>query len=131
MMLNYIIRYKFSILLAILIALLSLLPSNNLPYSDLFSVRFLDKIIHLCMYLVFGFVLLTESRCYSECFRFHFKLILIVFAMSALIELLQETVIATRSAEWFDLLANLTGLITGYFIFRIALKIKLIKQVKS
>ena len=130
-MLNYIIRYKFSILLAILIALLSLLPSSSLPDSELFSVRFLDKIIHLSMYLGFGFVFLAESRCYSACFWFHLKLMLIVFAMSALIELLQETVIRTRSAEWFDLLANLTGLIAGYLVFRIALKLKIIKQVKS
>lgn len=130
-MLKYIIRYKFSILLAILIALLSLLPSSSLPDSNLFSVRFLDKIIHLSMYLGFVFVFLAESRCYSSCLRFHLKLILTVFAMSAMIELLQETVIRTRSAEWLDLLANLMGLIAGYVIFRIALKLNIIRQVKS
>ena len=45
-------------------------------------------------------------------------LILAIFMLSAVIEVLQATVVATRSAEWFDLLANLTGVVSGYVAYR-------------
>ena len=66
-MLSYVFQYKFSILLAILIALLSLIPSSSMPDSSLFSIRFLDKIVHFSMYAFFGFVALMESRCRIQC----------------------------------------------------------------
>ena len=118
-MLSYVIRYKFSILLAILIVLVSLIPSSSMPDSSLFSIRFLDKIVHFSLYAFFVFVALLESRCRLQCIRFHLLLIMIIFIMSAVIEVLQATVVATRSAEWLDLVANFLGLFAGYIAFRI------------
>ncbi len=118
-MLKYLIRYKFSIVLAILIALLSLVPVSSMPKSSLFSINSLDKIIHFSMYAFFGFVALLESRCSLDCQRYHALLIFAIFSLSAVIEVLQATVVATRSAEWLDLLANLTGLLAGYLAFRL------------
>ena len=66
-MLSYVIRYKFSILLAIIIALLSLIPSSSMPDSSLFSIASLDKIVHFFMYSFFGFVALLENRCNLSC----------------------------------------------------------------
>ena len=123
-MLSYAIRYKFSILLAIIIALLSLVPSSSMPDSSLFSIGSLDKIVHFSMYAFFGFVALLESRCNQNCRLFHFMLVMIIFTMSAILELLQATVVETRSAEWMDLLANFTGLLGGYFAYRIFRKIR-------
>ncbi len=130
-MLSYMFRYKFSILLAIVIAMLSLIPSSSMPDSSLFSIKFLDKFVHFSMYSVFGFVALLESRCRDECLRFHVFLILIIFIMSAIIEVLQATVVATRSAEWFDLLANFTGLLAGYMAFRVFRSLGIFKSLRS
>ena len=130
-MLSYVFRYKFSILLAILIALLSLVPSSSLPDSSLFSIKFLDKFIHFSMYTLFGFVALLESRCQIQCVRFHLLLIMIIFIMSTVIEVLQATVVATRSAEWFDLLANFFGLLAGYIAFRIFKNLGIFKSLRS
>jgi VanZ family protein len=44
--------------------------------------------------------------------------------MSALIEVLQATVVETRSAEWLDLLANAAGLLSGYLAFRMLAMLK-------
>lgn len=118
-MLSYVIRYKFSILLAILIVLVSLIPSSSMPDSNLFSIRFLDKIVHFSLYAFFAFVALLESRCRLQCIRFHLLLIMIILIMSAVIEVLQATVVATRSAEWLDIVANFLGLVAGYIAFRI------------
>ena len=83
------------------------------------------------MYAFFGFVALLESRCQIQCIRFHLLLIMIIFVMSAVIEVLQATVVATRSAEWFDLLANFSGLFAGYFAFRIFKSLNIHKSFRS
>ena len=118
-MLKYFFRYKFSILLAGIIVLLSLVPSSSFPDSSLFSIGYLDKIVHLCMYASLGFVVLLESRCQYDCRKYHLVLLLIVFLMSAFIELLQATVVYSRNAEWKDLIANFTGLVAAYAGYRI------------
>jgi VanZ family protein len=121
-MLVYLVRYKFSILLSGFIALISLLPSSSLPDSSLFSIGFLDKIVHFGMYSLLGFVALLETGCPSPCRRIHVILLSLIFLLSTLIEILQATVVATRSAEWLDLAANFTGLVagyTGYHIIRV------------
>lgn len=118
-MLSYVFRYKFSILLAIAIAIVSLIPSSDFPESPLFSITFIDKIVHFSMYTLFGFVALLESRCQRQCVGFHLLMILVIFIMSAMIEVLQATVVATREAEWLDLLANFLGLCVSYLAYRI------------
>lgn len=118
-MLKYLIQYKFSILLAFIIASVSLVPGSSMPESSLFSLIYLDKIVHFCMYAFFGFVAFLESRCAQNCLWFHVLLFWGIFFLSAVIEILQATVVATRSAEVFDLLANLAGLVSGYIAYRI------------
>lgn len=118
-MLNYIFQYKFTILMATVIALLSLLPDSSMPDSSIFSIRFLDKIVHFSMYAAIGFIALLESRCSGQCRAFHFLLLLGILMLSALIEVFQATLVATRSAEWLDLAANSLGLISGYIAYRL------------
>lgn len=118
-MLNFLIRYKFSITLAVFIAMLSLLPGNSMPDSSLFSIPALDKIAHFSLYTLFCFVALLESRCGTDCLGFHVLLLLAIFTLSAVIEVLQATVVPARSAEWLDLLANGSGLFAGYIAFRV------------
>ncbi len=113
-MLKYLIQYKFSILLAGIIVLLSLVPSSSMPDSRLFSISFLDKIVHFGMYGTFGFVALLESQ---QCFFREFLLLLSIFALSLLMEVLQATVVATRSAEWLDLVANFSGLVAAWLAY--------------
>jgi len=107
--------------------MLSLVPSGSMPDSPLFDLRFLDKIVHFGMYAFFGLVALWESRCQQKCVAFHFLLITVIFIMSTLIEVLQATVVATRSAEWLDLLANFLGLLGGYLAYRIVISLGILK----
>jgi VanZ family protein len=123
-MLIYLIRYKFSILLAGFIALVSLLPSSSLPDSTLFSIVFLDKLVHFGMYGLLGLVVLLETRCTNRCHGRHLLLLILVFFLSALIEVLQATLIASRAAEWLDLAANGLGLYAGYLSYLLILYIR-------
>lgn len=122
-MLSYIIQYKFSLLLAAVIATLSLLPDSSLPHGSIFAFRFIDKVVHFSMYAAFGFTALLESRCKAECARYHLILLMIIFFISVTIEVLQATLIPSREAEWFDLLANALGLVSGYIAYLIVKRI--------
>ena len=130
-MLSYAFRYKFTILLAFLIVLLSLVPSSSIPSSRIFNIPYLDKLVHFSMYASIGFVALMESRCVKNCHLFHLILVLLIFVMSAIIEVLQATVVATRAAEWYDLFANFSGLLAGYVAYRIFRGLWIFKFLRS
>ena len=130
-MLRYVFQYKFSILLAILIALMSLIPGSSLPDSPLYSIPYIDKIVHFSMYAPLGFVALMENRCKSLCYGYHLFIVVSLFLLSALIEILQATVVSTRAAEWSDLLANLGGLVVGYLAYRLLGGFRLFRFLKS
>jgi VanZ family protein len=116
-MLKYLIQYKFSILLAAFIVFLSLIPSSSMPESRLFAIGYLDKIVHIGMYSSLGMVALLERRCKQQCFFREFLFLLSLFALSLLMEVLQATVVATRSAEWLDLAANALGLMAAWLAY--------------
>jgi VanZ family protein len=130
-MLRYAFQYKFSILLGIMIALLSLLPGSSLPGSSLFDIPHFDKVVHCSMYALFGFVALIESRCTRQCYGYHVLLLMAIFFLSALIEILQATVVESRGAEWYDLLANFIGLGGGYLAFRLVGSTRLFRFLRS
>jgi VanZ family protein len=114
MMPKYLIQYKFSILLSGFIVLLSLLPGGSMPHSSLFSIPFFDKFVHFGMYGTLGMVALLEFRCRQICLKKEFLLLSLLFFLSILMEVLQTTVVASRSAEWLDLIANFFGLTAAY-----------------
>lgn len=130
-MLSYVFRYKFTILLAFLIVLLSLVPSSSIPSTRIFQIPYLDKLVHFSMYASIGFVALMECRCRQKCLPSHALLIMLLFLMSAVIEVLQATVVATRAAEWLDLFANLAGLLAGYIAFRVLRELRFLNFLRS
>ena len=130
-MLSYVFQYKFTILLLVVIALLSLVPGENIPGSFLFSIPHFDKIIHISMYAALGFIALAESRRNQSRLGMQVLLLFSIFALSAIIEILQATVVAARSAEWFDLLANFLGLIGGYIAHRLIGGWRIFKFLRS
>lgn len=98
------------------VAVLSLMPANDLPHFTVFSG--IDKIVHLSMYL--GLSVLT---CWS--FEINRKkmvplyiLLAGVFLWGVLMEILQRTMHNGRNFEFRDMIANLTGAIIGLMIYR-------------
>jgi len=130
-MLRYLLQYKFSILLAIVIALLSLVPGNDLPFDSLHSIPHFDKIVHFSMYASLGFVALMESRRTRRYSLFHLLILVSILLLSGLIEILQATLAANRGAEWTDLLANFLGLLGGYLAFLLLGRFRLFRFLKS
>ena len=83
------------------------------------------------MYGALGFVALSESRRTSRRLGKDILLLFLIFAMSAIIEILQATVVAARAAEWCDLLANFFGLIAGYISHRLFGAWRIFKFLRS
>ena len=130
-MLRYVFQYKFSILVAFVIALLSLAPASSFPVSSVYDIPYIDKIVHILMYGTFGFVALMESRCTRHCIVYHLLILLTIWLASALIEILQATIVETRGAEWTDLLANFLGILAAYLAFRIIGGFRIFRFLKS
>lgn len=129
-MLSYALQYKFSILLAIVIALLSLVPASNFPFDPLYNIPYIDKFVHISMYASLGFVALQECRCTNACHRLYLFILFAILLASVLIEVLQATIISSRGAEWFDILANFAGLLGAYVAFRLIGSWKIFRFLK-
>ena len=110
----YLRRYPITLLLAVGIVFLSLLPIPDLKVEV--PVPLADKWTHMLMYGVLTLVIWFEYR------RSHQdlskgKLLLFAFlapiAMGGLLELAQVYLTTCRSGEWLDFVANTIGICCG------------------
>ncbi|HWS00077.1 MAG TPA: VanZ family protein [Prolixibacteraceae bacterium] len=104
------LRVLFSLIYLGIVAMLSMMPSDEVPEWELFSG--FDKLVHGCMY--FGFTILA-------CWTFHAEekrkwiIYIVLFAISwgMLMEFTQLKMMAGRDFEWMDELSNSIGALTG------------------
>jgi len=98
---------------AALVFVLSVIPTEHLPDAD---VPYFDKVVHVCEYLGFAWLLVRAIRV-SRVPERDYLLWAWIYATSygMLIELLQAMV-PWRSADWMDALANAIGAAGGVWI---------------
>lgn len=121
-MLSYFKKYPFSLIVVAAIFYLSFFTP---PKTDMETIPHMDKVVHICMYGGFCLVI------WAEYLRIHHTLnwrhiiwkgIIAPIAMSGCIELMQAYCTDTRSGDWWDFLANCTGVglatCVGYYILR-------------
>ena len=109
-------RITLSLLYLVLIVLLSLLPSSDLPNIPYFSGE--DKWIHCCMYLGLGFVASWSLDREGKRMPPLYLLLLGVFMWGVIMEILQRLMANGRSMEILDMLANLAGAIAGLMLYK-------------
>ena len=116
-----IFQYKFSIILCIAVLFLSLMNSSDVPGTNLWNFEGLDKIVHILMYLSLTSTVFLEKNKTSQGVSKNIlsknnliPLILLVL-MGGTIELIQP-IVANRSCEITDFLANISGIILGFFL---------------
>lgn len=110
------VRITLSILYLILIVLLSLLPTSDLPDVPMFSGE--DKWIHMCMYLGLGFVTSWSLDRQGKPMLPLYILLIGLFMWGVLMEVLQRLMSNGRGMEITDMLANLAGAIAGLIIYK-------------
>jgi len=114
MLLLYLRRYPFTLLLAVVIVFLSLIPIPDIKMPV--QVPLADKWTHMVMYGVLTLVIWFDYR------RAHqkknaWRLLLFAFlapiVMGGLLELMQAYLTTCRSGDWLDFVANSIGVCIG------------------
>lgn len=129
---QHLLRGRTLLLLAILysaaISVLFFIPSPELPDIE---VSGWDKVIHCVIYFILINLWLLYFYVKND-FQFKANLVIILLLSLLLygiiVEVLQDRFTATRSADIFDVIANLTGSLLGIFFFK---RIKHILRLKK
>lgn len=112
-------KYKFSLAIACIIAVLSLIPvSEQTPLDD---VPFIDKWVHFIMYASLSGAMWLDFKGHKH--KLSWKRFLMIFMLPSiyggLLELAQAHLTSCRSGEWMDFYADsfgaLLGAIVGHF----------------
>ncbi len=105
----------------LLITALSLWPSDNMP--DVMLFPYADKLIHLCMYSGFTFLMLWAWPVTFSGYR-QFLPFLAVVAYGFFMETLQRISVLGRSFDLRDALANSLGFFPGWVFYKIVTALK-------
>jgi len=120
-------KFTLSILLLIVIAYLSLMPTTNVSNIKLFHHQ--DKIIHMLMYLILSLSILYGFYKQIKLNKYY-KIITVLTAgiYGILLEFCQILFTSNRQGEILDSLANIIGAILSIIIFNILINLHLIKK---
>ena len=117
-----ILRYTVSWLLIVAILLACFLP---VPETEMDDVPFIDKWVLILMYLMLSSSLWIEylrSHTHIDYPKLCVGAIVLPIVLSGLIELGQAYCTTTRSGDWLDFLANVTGVglgaLLGFTVYR-------------
>jgi VanZ family protein len=103
-------RYKYSLVILIIISYLSLKGSSDFDKVNLFHFPHIDKIVHFCMYFGFMSVIIFENFILSKRRHSIIILALIPFFFGIIMECLQGLLTTTRSADVYDAIFNTLGI---------------------
>lgn len=113
-------NYK-SISWALLILGLSLSHINTPVTIKQFFIPHSDKFVHIFLYTIFSLLLLVENK---KSNRINIRLLFALF-YGILMEFFQHFLTTHRSMEFYDILANFSGILIGFLLY-----VKLLKKLK-
>lgn len=116
---KYLKRYKFSILILVIIYALCLIPSTS-NQTKLHIIPHFDKIIHFGMFFTFVFIFSIENKNKKTLY----KLLIISILVALSTEFSQELFTNSRQFDFIDIIADLFGAISGFLTHKYFLKIK-------
>ena len=104
-------RYKYSLLLSLIILFLSLKYADELNKVQFLNIPHFDKIAHLIMYFALMSVIILESR--KVAIKNHSLVLMALFPFfyGILMEILQSTITTTRNGSPYDVIFNTVGII--------------------
>jgi VanZ family protein len=114
------LRYQYlSILWAIFVVIICEMPSSDISPDSFTFFEGFDKLAHTGFFFVLTVLLfhgkIKEQGSYNYRALTILKILLITLFLGAAIEVLQYSVFTYRSAEWWDLFADMTGVGMGVF----------------
>ena len=109
-----ILKFWKSVLWAVIILVLLLIPGDKIPESRLFNIPYIDKMAHFGIFSILEFLVLIDLTA-SGFQQTLFRLTLIVLCYAALTELLQYT--TSRDPDWRDFVFDAAGIIAGRIVY--------------
>ena len=110
-----------AILWAIIVLILCDMPPASLHGNNVPIFEGMDKLVHTGFFFVLTVLLffgkIRQQHSYSYRIQTIIKIILFTSVLGGGIELLQWKVFTYRSAEWWDLFADMTGVGMGVFSY--------------
>ena len=110
----------FTIIWAIVILFLSVIPDKTLPSFKLYSLFAIDKLGHIFFYMILSFLMTIGFKKQYQIKRIRYFSKSLSFGISVLygtmIEIIQGGIIY-RNFDYFDIIANIIGCFTGIIIF--------------
>jgi VanZ family protein len=118
---NWWLANSFFVAIAIsfVIVVLSLIPTTALLSID---VKISDKFLHSIAYVGLMWVWLIAFRGKERIKTGIILLVLLTF-FGIILELLQGEMTTYRTPDWRDVLANFTGLLVGFFTFKVMFRL--------
>lgn len=117
-MLYYLKKYPVSIIVILIVIYLSFFKPPSVEIG--MKIPYLDKIVHICMYLGISVVLwwefLRSHKNNESLYRAWIGACLVPILFSGVVELLQEYCTSYRGGDWMDFAANSVGAILGSLI---------------
>lgn len=112
---NSFLKYNLlSVLWALIILILCLMPGKDLPSVTLFEF---DKIVHFGVYLILALLMYYGWKKQNSYTSLHertvLKILLLTFTYGFAVEVIQELFTADRHFDIFDALANSAGAVAG------------------
>jgi|WetSurMetagenome_2_1015567.scaffolds.fasta_scaffold1379047_2 VanZ family protein len=122
---NLFIHYWKSILWLMLICYLLFLPGNRLPKEKIFQIPHIDKLIHAALFMILEFLLLLDTKIEISCIQLKLFLLinLSILFFGGITEVIQYLFIPQRTGSMVDLLADLSGMAVGVFLYGIYLRL--------
>ncbi|MDD3892310.1 MAG: VanZ family protein [Bacteroidales bacterium] len=121
------LNYWRSILWAFLSLIACILPSQNLPQMNKIFIPHLDKVVHFALFFILTLILLYESRLRetnaSLGKRTIVWIVVITFIYGSFLEGMQHFLIASRSGELADLIANFLGVVAALLLYWFGIKL--------
>lgn len=110
-----------SILWALFILFLCLIPGDDINKYNRIDVPYLDKLIHFILYWILGILLVSTIRrsllFQKKPFAAYTIVIILAVLYGGLIEILQSYSIFSREPDVYDFIANGVGVIFGFFSY--------------
>jgi VanZ family protein len=110
-----IFRFLPPLIWTAIITILSLIPGDDFPQTGLANIPFIDKLIHVGMYLILAVLLVRPLK--KAALPAGLFILIFTFLLGGVLELLQAYWAVNRSGSWLDLLADLAGAALGLVIW--------------
>lgn len=110
---KWIRRYKYSVLVALVITILSTIPIPEV--KPLEGVPLIDKWVHFVMYASLSIAMWIDQKNAHQPLSPTFYLLMIVLpsCLGGILELVQAYLTTCRSGEWLDVIADTIGAVIG------------------